>query len=185
MPAAAILWRRLDTPGHDTCCLEQTDAGWHLEGTAIFRHDAGPACIAYSVHCAANWQTMSGRVRGIVGDRRIDYAVVRQGSVWTLNDAVVPGLEHLSDLDLGFTPATNLQQLRRVSIAPGQSVRLPVAWLDVDGGTLTELPQIYQRRGELAFWYQAPSFGYEGLLSLLSNGFVRSYPNLWEAEPAL
>ena len=55
-------------------------------------------------------------------------------------------------------------------------------WLDADAGTLSELPQIYERRSQDALWYQAPSFGYEGLLELAPNGFIRSYPGLWEAE---
>ncbi len=28
-------------------------------------------------------------------------------------------------------------------------------------------------------------FGYEGLLELASNGFIRRYPGLWEAEQVL
>jgi hypothetical protein len=69
----------------------------------------------------------------------------------------MPGLDHLHDLDLSFTPATNLQQLQRVTIANDEAIQLPVAWLDVDAGTLTELPQIYVRRDEATFWYQAPT----------------------------
>jgi uncharacterized protein len=92
-------------------------------------------------------------------------------------------LNHLFDLDLAFTPATNILQMRRVSIVQSEIVALPVAWLDVDAGTLTELPQTYERRSDDACWYQAPSVGYEGLLKRAPNGFILSYPNLWEAEP--
>jgi hypothetical protein len=179
----SILWRRIDTPGHDACRLEQRGAGWSLEGAAIFRHEAGPANIAYSVQCDDRWRTISGRVWGALGRRAIDYRVARREAIWTLNDVCIPGLEHLFDLDLGFTPATNLLQLNRVPVGQGEVFQLPVAWLDVDSGTLTELPQTYQRRGATTVWYQAPSVGYEGLLELAPDGFVRSYPNLWEAEP--
>ena len=109
--------------------------------------------------------------------------MVRRDGVWALNGAVVPGLDRLVDLDLGFTPATNLLPLRRVPIADGETVELPAAWLDIDAGTLTELAQTYQRRGERAYWYEAPRFGYQALLEFAPDGFVRRYPNLWEAEP--
>ena len=115
------------------------------------------------LQCDALWRTTSGRIRGFVGARAIDAIVIRDGAGRTLNGVWVGGAKHLLDLDLGFTPATNLQQLRRVSIAENEAVQLPVAWLDVDAGALTELPQIYERRGRGAFWYQAPSVGYEGL----------------------
>ena len=128
---------------------------------------------------------MSGQVEGIIGKREIAYAIARQDGVWSLNDRAVVGLEHLVDLDLGFTPATNFQPLQRVPMAQGEAVHLPVAWFDVDAGTLTELPQVYERRRENEFWYEAPSVGYAGLLELAPNGFIRRYPNLWEAELAL
>jgi hypothetical protein len=129
------LWRRVDTPGHDACHPGHENDNWSLEGTAVFRHRKGPANLSYSVQCDALWQTMSGRIRGFVGERAIDYLVVRLGAGWTLNGASVPGMEHLLDLDLSFTPATNLQQFHRVSIAENETVRLPVAWLDWDAGT--------------------------------------------------
>lgn len=182
---ASVLWRRIDMPGHEACRLEQDGGGWRLQGTAVFRHEAGPASITYVVRCNARWETVSGLVRGNLGQRPIDYAVTREGNIWKLNGSAMPGLEHLVDLDLGFTPATNLQQLRRVPIARDETVELPVAWLDVDAGTLTELPQTYQRRSETAFWYEAPSVGYQELLELAANGFIRRYPNLWEADLAL
>jgi uncharacterized protein len=182
---ASMLWRRVDVPGHDACHLEQTDAGWHLEGAAVFRHPEGPANVAYSVHCDEGWRTTTGRVWGALGRRSVDYRLTRQAKGWTLNDRRIAGLDHLLDLDLSFTPATNLQQLQRVPIGEGETVHLPVAWLDIDAGALSELPQIYRRRGETALWYEAPSVGYTGPLRLAPNGFIQDYPNLWEAEPPL
>jgi hypothetical protein len=160
-----------------------SNTGWRLEGAAVFRHRDGPARLAYRVECDGAWRTVSGRIQGFVGPRDIDYRVARRGAAWTLNDAPATGLEPLLDLDLSFTPATNLQQLRRVAIGEGEAVQLPVAWLDVDAGTLTRLPQIYERRGAAALWYRAPSVGYEGMLGLAPNGFIGRYPGLWEAEP--
>jgi len=180
---ASMLWRRLDTPGHDACSLELNDVGWRLQGAAVFHYESGPASITYSVQCDLEWLTLSGQVGGILGDHHVDHIIARQGKSWTLNGTVITGLEHLLDLDLSFTPATNMQQLRRISIGHNESVRLPVAWFNLDAGTLTELPQIYERRSEMAFWYTAPSVSYEGLLELGSNGFIQRYPNLWEAEP--
>jgi hypothetical protein len=182
---ASMLWRRLDTPGHDTCRLEQEQTGWSLHGTAIFRHRSGPVSLSYSVQCDLRWKTLSGRVNGIAGDQHVDYFVSHQGKGWSLNGEEVPGLEHLVDLDLSFTPATNLLQLRRVSILKNEPVQLPVAWLDFDTGRLTELKQTYQRRADMEVWYEAPSVGYKGLFALEPNGFIRHYPNLWEAEQTL
>ena len=99
-----------------------------------------------------------------------------------LNDALVRGVEGLVDLDFSFTPATNLTQLRRVSLPDKQAVEVTVAWFDLDADVLAKLPQVYERRGERLIWYEAPTVGYRGLLELDANGFVSRYPTLWEAE---
>jgi hypothetical protein len=178
-----VLWRRLDTPGHDACRLERSDAGWQLDGTAVFREDGAPAQLAYRVVCDLSWRTLRGYVLGWVGARRVEFIIARtpQG-VWTLGGADVPGLESYVDLDFGFTPATNLPQVCRLTLAEGQAADVPVAWLDVSAGTLEVLPQRYERRSEASYWYEAPSVGYAGLLEVDPTGFIRLYPGLWEME---
>ena len=117
--------------------------------------------------CDLAWCTQRGRVRGWLGMQSVEFTVVRTAQgVWTLNGAVVPGLERYVDLDLGFTPATNLSQLRRVALAEGQAADVPVAWLDVSAGTLMVLPQRYERRTEVTYWYESPSANYADLLEV-------------------
>jgi hypothetical protein len=179
-----ILWRRLDAAGHDACRLVHRDDGWRLEGGAAFRHEGTSACLAYEVDCDGAWRTRQGVVRGWVGARSVDFRVTRSpAGVWTLNGHVVPHLDGCVDLDLGFTPATNLFQLRRVALQVGQAADVPVAWLDVPVGTLDTLPQRYERRTPELYWYEAPRFDYFALLRVSVIGFVQTYPNLWEAEP--
>jgi len=179
---ACVLWRRLDTPGHDACRLDGRDGRFAIEGTALFLHDARPARLDYQVSSDRGWRTQRGRVSGWLHFQRIDFDVIRTAEgVWTLNGREVGGLESCLDLDLAFTPATNLLQLRRLSLAPGEAADAPVAWLDV-AGTLSLLPQRYERHDEATYWYEAPTVGYAGLLEVLPTGFIRRYPGLWEME---
>src|SRR5262249_28456590 len=120
---ASMSWRRLESPGHDACLLERVDASWSLRGAAVYRHKDGPAWLSYVVQCDDLWQTQSGRVQGALGSRSIDFVIARRGQSWMLNDLHIPGRDHLLDLDLSFTPATNLQQLRRLSMALYQPAR--------------------------------------------------------------
>jgi hypothetical protein len=178
---ASALWRRLDMPGHDACRLERYAAGWRLRGGAAFLHEGEAAGLGYIIECDSAWNSIGGRVTGFIGDREIAWAVTRQGDCWRLNGAAVPGLEHLRDLDLSFSPSTNFLQLRRARLAIGESAELPAAWLELESGTLRELPQRYERRDETSYGYESPRTGYAGLLEMLPNGLVRRYPGLWEA----
>ncbi len=172
-------WRRLDPPGRDAALLEPSDGGWLLRGAAAFEHDGGSATVAYQVEVDARWQTRQGLISGLVSDKIIQHEIERDVMGWRLNGVRVEGLEHLVDLDYGFTPATNVLQLSRIALKPGQWAEVPVVWFDLDSASLTELPQRYERRDETSYWYEAPTVPYQGVLEIAANGFVRSYPDLW------
>ena len=184
MGADTILWRRLDVVGHDACRLVEHDDGWRLSGAAVFQHEGAPACLTDEVDCDREWRTRAGVVRGWVSARHVDLRVTRTpDAVWMLNGQVVPHLGGCVDLDLGFTPATNLVQLRRVALRVGQATDVPVAWLDVPVGTLDTLHQRYERRTAEAYWYEARRFDYGALLPDNAACFVESYPDLLQIEP--
>ena len=172
-------WMRLDRPGRDSAMLEPSDGGWLLRGAAAFDHERGSAAVAYQVEVDARWETKRGLISGFLGDQTVQHEIKRDNAGWRLNGLRVEGFEHLVDLDYGFTPATNVLQLSRIALKPGQSAEVPVAWFDLDSASLTELPQRYERRSEASYWYEAPTVPYQNLMEIAPNGFVRSYPELW------
>jgi uncharacterized protein len=179
---ALAFWRRLDTSGSDAARLFQTKTGWRLMGTAVFLQDKDPARLDYVLDLDADWTTQRGMISGFVGETAIDQTMVRDAAGWRMNETRVTGLAHLKDLDLGFTPATNLPQVRRINLKVGETIDFAVAWWEPGAATLTELPQHYHRRAERTYWYESPSEPYEAELEFAPNGFVRSYPRLWALE---
>ena len=187
---ASIRWRRLDAPGHDRCLLRRIGSGWELAGTAFFLENAVPVRLGYRVACDPRWRTRNGRVRGTLGGRSVDLRIERSpGGAWRLEGRVVAGLSGCIDLDLGFTPATNLLPLRRLGLPRGGAADAAAAWLDVRAGTLVRLPQRYFRRTASTYRYEAPTVGYAADLAVSDAGFVTQYPGLWTrvsgSEPAV
>jgi uncharacterized protein len=172
-------WMRLDRPGRDAALLRPVDGGWLLQGAAAFDHGAGSAAVAYQVEADARWETKRGIVSGFLGEKTVQQEIERDNSGWRVNGVRIEGLEPLVDLDYGFTPATNVLQLSRIALKVGERAEVPVAWFDLDSASLIELPQIYERRSESTYWYEAPTVPYQGLLEIARNGFVQSYPGLW------
>jgi hypothetical protein len=172
-------WIRLDRPGCDAALLLPGSDGWLLRGAAAFDHDGGSAAVAYQVEVDARWETKRGVISGLLGEQTIQHEIRRDDQGWTLNGGAVQGLEHLVDLDYGFTPGTNVLQLSRLALKPGQRAEVPVVWFDLDSASLVELPQTYERRAEASYWYEAPTVPYRALLEIAPNGFVQSYPGLW------
>jgi hypothetical protein len=132
------------------------------------------------VRCDSEWICRSGEIRGWIAAREFQLVVKHDSDgTWFLNDHPVPGLQDCVDLDFGFTPATNFTHLRRLNLGIGQSVTFPVAWIDVPSASLQVLPQHYERRDEVTYWYDSPTAGYAELLTFSSSGFVADYPSLW------
>lgn len=176
-----VFWRCLFTAGHDSAVLAPAVMGWHLTGMTVFRGDDGPVAANYTVELDEAWQTKRGSVRGFSNGRRFYHSMERTAEGWTL-DGEPNGMAELVDLDYGFTPATNLQQLKRAALEVGQRAEFSVVWFDIGKQKLVELPQIYERRDRTHYWYQSPTASYEAMLELDPSGFARVYPQLWEME---
>jgi uncharacterized protein len=179
----AALWRRLDVPGHDACRLDEVEDGWLLQGTAVFHLDRAPTRLDYFVDCDRAWNARTASVEGWVGAQPIAITIDHTGDgQWLLDDVPVPGLDDCIDVDFGFTPATNLLQLRRIALAVGEAASVPVAWLDVPANTLERLEQRYHRLTDTTYDYESPRFSYHAWLETTPAGFARRYPDLWELE---
>jgi hypothetical protein len=178
----SIVWSRLDGPGRDACTLRPTARGWLLDGVAELSLGAQPARIHYAVRAGSGFHTLGASLHGTIGPNAVAFEIEKTAAGWWLNGCPVPGLEVCVDLDLGFTPATNLLPIRRLALENGERASAPAAWLDIARGSLEILPQWYERRAETAYWYEAPSVEYAALLEVDASGFVLDYPRLWRAE---
>jgi hypothetical protein len=182
-----ILWRRLDLPGHDAASLRLSATGATLSGTAVFREGA-PTVLAYSVLCDPLWQPGEAQVQGWRGGEIIDLHLRRRpGNTWTLNDMPCPAVAGCVDLDLSFTPATNLLALRRLALAPGQAAELRSAWLEWPEVRLSLLVQRYACHSSTEYGYEAELPGgelFRSVLRVQPHGWVLDYPGLWQAEAA-
>jgi hypothetical protein len=182
-----ILWRRLDLPGHDTASIRLTDEGTVLTGMAVFLQGA-PTALAYTVRCDSAWRTVEGVVRGWRGPAPVDLRFRRDADGrWTLNEVPCPAVAGCLDLDLSFTPATNLLPLRRLDLDVGQSAEVRSAWLQWPDMQLTLLTQRYTRQAPTEYGYEADVPGpttFSGPLLVEPGGWVRDYAGLWRAEPS-
>jgi hypothetical protein len=178
-----IAWRRLDVPGHDSVTLSAADGGWLLEGAAAFVEAGTPCHLAYRVAADAGWRTQAASARGWAGATRIDLDIrVTPDRQWLLNGAIVPAVAGCVDVDLAFTPATNLLPIRRLGLAVGSSAPVIAAWLPFPDLRLEPLDQVYTRSGEASYDYSANAGTFRVTLAVNGAGLVTGYPGLWVEE---
>ena len=178
---ATILWRQLGTEGHDGCRLLRLGDGWRLAGTALFVHEGEPSILTYEADCDAAWRTRSARVSGSIGARPLDLRIATRDGHWILNGVEQPQVDGCIDVDLGFTPATNLLPLRRFALPVGQATPVPASYLPFPDPRLERLEQTYRRLDARRYAYAAPAYGYDDVLTVADCGFVLDYPGLWTA----
>jgi hypothetical protein len=180
-----IIWRRLDKPGHESARLFLVDSRWQLSGTAVFGHDRQPCRLDYLIDCDSGWQTLSGRVTGWVGAELIEVLIyVDSKRRWWLNDRECERVAGCSDLDLNFSPSTNLLPIRRLNLAIGQEASVRAAWLRFPSFKFEPLEQIYRRTGSHQYRYESAGGKFVADLEVDEAGFVTHYPNVWRIEDA-
>jgi uncharacterized protein len=181
--AESILWGRLDHSGHEFARLCSQDSDWHLTGTAVFAHEGRPCRVDYLVVCNPRWESLFGRVTGWIGDETIVVDLtVDADRHWKLNGTECPEVAGCIDLDLNFSPSTNLLPIRRLNLAIGQRAEVRAAWLRFPSFTLAPLEQISHRTDLATYRYESAGGRFVADLQVSPSGFVTRYPHLWQAE---
>ncbi|MEJ6392638.1 putative glycolipid-binding domain-containing protein [Gymnodinialimonas sp. 2305UL16-5] len=174
-------WKRQDVAGCETCRLSRTDQGWRLDGVTIDEDGGAPRGFRYIVCLDAAWRPKSARVTGWSDENDFDLTLDRHPTGWAVNGTVDPALQDATDIDLGFTPATNLCAIRRLDLAIGDSGESQAVWLNDNTWQVAPLRQSYRRRSATRYDYRSQT-GYETTLTADENGWIVTYPGLWQAH---
>lgn len=180
-----MLWRRVDRPGHEAARLVFHAPFWQLTGTAVFAQDGMPCRLEYRVTCDSSWHTRHAELSGWLGPRRIVGVISADARRrWRLDGRECPQVEGCVDLDLSFSPATNLLPIRRLELRVGRTAPIRAAWLRFPECRLEPLDQQYHRVETDRYRYQsgtgADSFHAE--LRVTPAGFVADYSGRWIVE---
>ncbi|MEJ2708727.1 MAG: putative glycolipid-binding domain-containing protein [Anaerolineales bacterium] len=182
-PRASILWHRLDRPGHEIARFVRQSSGWHLSGTSVFAHEHQPCQLDYQIICDTAWYTRSARVVGWLGAETIDLELkVDANQCWVMNDEEYFEVEGCTDLDLNFSPATNLLPIRRLNLAVGEAATVKAAWLRFPSFNLEPLEQVYRRLETTVYRYESAGGRFVTELQVNAAGFVTNYPDIWVKE---
>jgi hypothetical protein len=183
--AETILWRRLDRPGHEAARLVFHAPFWQLTGTAVFAESGAPCRLEYQVTCDPSWRTRHAQLTGWFGNKRVVCTISADARHhWRLDGHSCPDLAGCVDLDLSFSPATNLLPIRRLALPVGQAAPVRAAWLRFPECRLEPLQQRYHRMDAERYRYEsgAGAEPFRAELLVTPVGFVADYAGLWRVE---
>jgi hypothetical protein len=173
-------------PGHEAARLVFHAPFWQLAGTAVFA-DAGEVYRSeYQVSCDSRWTTLHADVSGWAGSRRITRAIsVNPQRRWRLDGRECAVVEGCADLDLSFSPATNLLAIRRLALPLGGSAQVRSAWLRFPEGTLEPLDQLYRRTGPETYHYESGGGAFSARAGGESQGSSPGIPGCGNASASV
>lgn len=177
------LWRRRDIPGYESCRIFRRDAGWQLDGVAVLAYQGSACRLDYVIACDRQWVTQSAVVSGWVGTRVIKITVTRDASgQWRINGAACLAVAGCVDIDLNFSPSTNLLPISRLELAIGQTAAVQAAWLRFPTFELEPLPQTYTRIAERVYRYESSGGRFVAEVTVDAQGLVLDYGEIWSRE---
>lgn len=176
-----IIWRCLHFTGHEYARLDPDSECPTLQGSAVFQHEQTNCALSYVIECDREWNTRRATVRGWVGPKQIDVDIsVEESRVWLLNGVEQPQVEGCVDIDLNFSPSTNLLPIRRLHLNVGEEAPVKAAWLRFPSFALETLSQTYRRLSPEVYRYKSAGGSFVADLTVNDVGFPIIYPGLWE-----
>ncbi len=172
-------WNNLEAPGFELLEFEQIRSGVFARSMVIGTWGETPGAAIYRVRLDANWVFHALEIRSLDG------AAMRLNSDgmgnWTDGSgAPMPLLAGCTDIDLSASPFSNTLPIRRASFVIGEPQRFRTARVDFATLEVTPHVQTYTRRNDTHFVYQSETTGYESELSVDTDGFVVTYPGLFQ-----
>jgi hypothetical protein len=196
-----VIWRRVDVAGIEYFRLWESAAGPRLTGTVILADAGAPVRLKYAVACSPDWTSRGVHIaltRGAV-TRHVKITADADQRWWQAVEEVprggdagrrrvqpveIPAVAGCRDLDLAFTPATNVLPLRRLALGPGESRDLTAAWIRFPGLAVEPLAQRYTRLDERRVRYESRGGSFTAELEVDELGLPVHYPPLWERAAA-
>jgi uncharacterized protein len=170
------LWKWNNNPGHESCRVVPLENGWQVIGAAVFKYLGLTCQLRYDIRCDSQWVTRAVMVTGWADAREIVIEIGRSDSgEWQMNGRTVDTVKGCIDIDLNFSPSTNLLPIRRLNLPIGQTARVQAAWLKFPEFRLEPLEQSYTRLEERTYRYESSGGAFTATLTVDDNGLVMDY----------
>ncbi len=159
--------------------LSETASGWQLHGLTVAPIGDDPAHIDFVVTTDRNWVTTTTSI-SIHGPRNATYEIRSAGGSWTVNGEERPDLDGCVDIDLGWTPATNILPVRRLQLDVGATATTTAAWFKFPDLVIENSEQRYTRTSDLLWRYESGPYDFD--ITVDMNGLVTKYgDDLWQS----
>ncbi len=175
-----VLWHSNELQSAEHAVVEKVGHGWALSGWVALPVAGSPGHLEYEVTFSESWTVECADISGWSGTTPMSQRLEHRDGTWTVNGEARPDLEGCGDVDLGWTPLTNLIPIRRHDVEVGSSFEVQAAWLRFPEFVVEANRQRYTRLAINRWRYESGPYDFD--LVVDANGLVLRYgDDLWEA----
>lgn len=181
-----VVWNRTDYPGKEWCQLRKANGNQILEGIVVLTYGHKPCRLEYYIQSDRTWQTQRALIKGQIGKKKVSLELkVNAKKQWLKDGAPISSVEGCIDIDLGFSPSTNLLPIRRLKLGVGEKAEVTAAWVEFPTLKVKPLVQSYLRSKKGIYHYESAGGKFKRDLIVNEEGLVTRYPGLWQMEAVL
>lgn len=181
----SCLWRRIKGSGLERFELLREEDRWILSGTILAMDDQGPAEARYEVVCDAGWRTERTQVSIRDATGELSLQLTPRDGRWYRNGHEETAVRGCVDVDLGWSPSTNILPIRRLALPMGSSSGpLIMAWVRFPELTIEPLPQEHQHVSGQTYRYTSRAGAFAADLEVDDTGVVVNHQGVWQRVEA-
>ncbi len=179
-PLVERIWESELLDSREDFTLVAGTDGYELGGTTLIMHDGVRVEISYRVEVASDWSTRNATI-DIPALATSHSVEVPEPGIWMIDGEHRADLDGCTDIDLGWTPATNTIPIRRLEQEGRNAATIRAAWLKWSELQFIATDQTYSRN-EPTWQYASGNFSAE--LWVDDQGVVLRYgdPPIWREE---
>lgn len=181
-PQFSILWHCAPLASSEYATLRQDGNLFRLRGVVVLPLEDVPCRIDYHLAINSRWVPLSASATLTTPKRVQEVRVVSDGAgCWTLGGEPAPMLDGCTDIDLGWTPATNTIPLRRLDLQVGERATISASWIRFPEFDVVKNDQTYERLRVDRWRYRSGAYDFQ-LVTDVASGLVLEYgEDLWRA----
>lgn len=178
-PLVERVWESDLLDSRETFTLAAGADGYELAGTTLIMHDDVRVEITFRVDVASHWSTRNATIDipALARNHRVE---VPEPGTWVIDGERRTDLDGCTDIDLGWTPATNTIPIRRLQLEGRDSATIRAAWLKWSELQFIATDQSYTRIDNTKWRYASGNFTADLLVD--DHGVVLTYgdPPIWQ-----
>jgi uncharacterized protein len=180
-----VFWTSLQQPGLEQLHLTEDETGSSASGLVLGVEQATPFRFWYQVRTDSDWRVREcvfqvGEEKG----RGMQWSTDGRGHWTDDSGAACSTLDGCLDLDISCTPFTNTLPIRRLTLTPGESAEILVAYLSVPDLSIRPVRQRYTCLSRTAsggvYRYEGGEKGVTFDLLVDEKALVVDYPGIWQ-----